>query len=335
MSRVLIRGDGVAAACCGHLLASAGCPVAREQGRRARLPAVMLSDNALELIRDVFGRGDLFRDAIRIRRRVVAWGPDARTLFLDHSAAVVSEESLLGSLGGIGGSSELQEGVADWTVFASRPLPGAAMEHHFGSRAAWAGPVQLAEGADRETCWIESLENGWLFLIPGAEGLGSLISVGAAAESQLAQSRLVAEQVVRLTAPASEFPAHPRIASPLCGPGWLACGSAAMGFDPICGDGTAHAIREAILASAVIRAAAQEENSEQLFAHYDSRLTAGFRRHLLLCRGFYTSGGVGPWWTSELEELQRGVEWCDDKLRAVPGFHYRLQGFELSRIHPA
>ena len=36
--------------------------------------------------------------------------------------------------------------------------------------------------------------------------------------------------------------------------GWLACGTAAMAFDPLCGDGTAHAIREAILASAVIRA---------------------------------------------------------------------------------
>ncbi len=30
-----------------------------------------------------------------------------------------------------------------------------------------------------------------------------------------------------------------------------------MAFDPICGDGTAHAIREAILAAAVIRALAR------------------------------------------------------------------------------
>ena len=31
------------------------------------------------------------------------------------------------------------------------------------------------------------------------------------------------------------------------GSGWLACGTAAMGFDPICGDGTGYAVREGIL----------------------------------------------------------------------------------------
>jgi flavin-dependent dehydrogenase len=66
-----------------------------------------------------------------------------------------------------------------------------------------------------------------------------------------------------------EFSASPRIPAPLCGPGWLACGSAAMGFDPICGDGTAHAVREAILALAVIRG-----GDHGMPAHYEARLTA-------------------------------------------------------------
>ena len=38
----------------------------------------------------------------------------------------------------------------------------------------------------------------------------------------------------------------------MCGPGWLSCGTAALSFDPICGDGTGHAVREGILAAAVI-----------------------------------------------------------------------------------
>lgn len=296
----------------------------------------MLSDNALKLIRDVFGQSDLFRDGVRIRRRLVAWGENARALVLDHSATVVSEQSLLDSLGPeLGSANEPRDAAADWTVFASRPLPPAAIEHHFGSRLAFAGPVKLKQGADHETCWIESLESGWLFLIPGGNRSGSLISVGAPADSALPQSRVIAEQIDQLTAPASEFPAYPRIVSPLCGPGWLACGSAAMGFDPICGDGTAHAIREAILASAVIRASANEPSDDQLFAHYEARLAAGFRRHLLLCEQYYKSGGAGSWWKSELAALRRGIEWCDDKLHPALNFQYRLDGFELSRIYPA
>jgi len=272
---------------------------------------------------------------VRIRRRVVAWGPDAKALVLNHSAAVVSEQSVLESLGsGFDIANGPPDAPADWTIFASRPLPPAAIEHRFGSRMAFAGPVELKAGADSEACWIESLENGWLFLIPGANGSGSLIAVGAPADSLLSQSCVVAKQVAQPSAPASDFPAYPRIASPLCGPGWLACGSAAMAFDPLCGDGTAHAIREAILASAVIRASGKEPSDDQLFAHYEARLTAGFRRHLLLCRQYYKSGGIGPWWEAELAGLERGIEWCDDQLRPALNFQYRLDGFELSRIHP-
>ena len=75
--------------------------------------------------------------------------------------------------------------------------------------------------------------------------------------------------------------------SPLGANSWLACGTAAMAFDPICGDGTAHAIREAILAAAVIRALANGGPADELLAHYEARLTAGFHRHLTLCRQFY------------------------------------------------
>ena len=86
-----------------------------------------------------------------------------------------------------------------------------------------------------------------------------------------------------------------------------------MAFDPICGDGTAHAIREAILASAVIRALAKGGSQNDLLSHYEARLTAGFQRHLAQCRQFYLSGGTGPLWTSELEAIDRGLQWCSAK----------------------
>src|SRR5580704_13445670 len=98
MARVIIQGDGVAAYCCAHLLGKAGFEVTLAPVDRPRLPAIMLSDHALALIRDIFDRPDLFQDAPHVRKRMVAWGPDSTTLALDHSAVVVSEEALLREL---------------------------------------------------------------------------------------------------------------------------------------------------------------------------------------------------------------------------------------------
>jgi hypothetical protein len=324
--RVLIRGDGIAACCCEHLLKKSGFSVITQRADRLRLPAIMLSDAALGLIRDVFERDNLFESLPRIRKRVVAWGADAEPVALEHSAVVVSEEFLLDSVRSPSPESVENRG-ANWTVFASRPLPAEASEHRFGSRVARASRVTLR--GDPGTCWIESLENGWLFLIPNSEAGGWLLSVGAA---ELADSRLIAPQIAEVDAAAGEFPAYPRMISPLCGPGWVACGTAAMAFDPLCGDGTANAVREAILASAVIQAASEGGDTGSLFRHYEARLTAGFQRHLTLSAGFYQTGHRGDWWKSEMAALRQGLDWCAGRSSGLGEFRYRLNGFELEAI---
>jgi hypothetical protein len=105
-----------------------------------------------------------------------------------------------------------------------------------------------------------------------------------------------------------------------------------MAFDPICGDGTAHTVREAILASAVVRAIAMGGNAEELLGHYEARLTVGFQRHLAVSRDFYRSGYGGPWWDKELEFLQRGLEWCAGRMNEYGEFRFRLSGFELKAV---
>jgi hypothetical protein len=116
-------------------------------------------------------------------------------------------------------------------------------------------PVTLKDNSDPGACWIESLEDGWLFLIPNSALSGWLLAVGEAPEVLLGQSRVVAAEIA-IAAPLGRVSGLRADCSPLCAPvGWPA-EPAAMAFDPICGDGTAHAIREAILASAVIRALA-------------------------------------------------------------------------------
>jgi len=327
---VIIRGDGVAAYCCAYLLNKAGFRVDLQFVDRPRLPVILLGDQALALIRDIFEQPALFDDLPRIRKRVVswgndAWGPGAKAVALDHSAVVVSEQTLLDAIRPSITSSGTQD--SSWTIFAARPLPSPTVEHCFGTRVASAVPVTLKEDSDSAACSIESLEDGWLFLTPNW-----LLAVGAEAKTLLARSRVVAAQIATCGPAHGTFPAYARITSPLGVSGWLACGTAAMAFDPICGDGTAHAIREAILASAVIRAIADGGSTHDLLSHYQARLTAGFERHLTLCRAFYRSGGKGPLWQTELAAIDRGIEWCRAALASHTAFRYQLRGFELEAV---
>lgn len=324
MREVLIRGDGVAARCCGHLLAQAGYRVSFERTSRTRVPLIMLSEAAQRLIGDVFHRNDFFRDERLIRKRIVAWG-DAAPVELDHSAVVLPEEDLLNRLGAPGNA----EGIdAEWTICAAAPLPAATAEHRFGARIAAAMPVKTKASVRRDACWIESVEDGWLFL-----NLGWLLAVGANPEGLLEKSRLVKDQIFQCGSAIGQFPASPRMVVPLGGEGWISCGTAAMAFDPLCGDGTAHAVREAILASAVIRASDRGEDTEALLSHYEARLTAGFQRHLILCREFYSSGGGGSWWKAELAAVAEGLTWSGRRMENYGRFRYRLDGFELA-AHP-
>jgi flavin-dependent dehydrogenase len=119
---------------------------------------------------------------------------------------------------------------------------------------------------------------------------------------------------------------------PISGEGWLACGTAALGFDPLCGDGTGNAVREAILGSAAIRAAAAGKDACRLMAHYQTRLLGGFQKHLAMCLEFYTSGRLGNWWDRQLDEFRRGLLWCSRELQKSDGSRYRLNGFDLEPV---
>jgi hypothetical protein len=293
----------------------------------------MLGAQAVALMRDVFEQPNLLANSPRIEKRVVAWGPGAKPLAVEHSAVVVSEDALLAEIRPSGIPEFDPAQAACWSIFAARPLPAETVEHCFGSRRGCAAPVALRDHSEAAACRIESVDSGWLFLIPNSARSGWLLAVGDSPEVLLGQSRFIAPEIAqRGTAGTGAFPAYARTASPLCGPGWLACGTAAMAFDPICGDGTAHAIREAILASAVIRALANGGAAGDLLSHYEARLTAGFRRHLAICRGFYQTGGTTPLWSSELDAIDRGIRWCDAQLSSGAGFGYRLRGLELEAV---
>ena len=343
MEHITVQGDGVAARCLAVLLKRAGHRVSLTATHRSKVPAIMLGEAALRLIRDVFGRPNLLREGHRIHTRIVAWGGDPKSL--PHSAVVVSEQALLQALTDEFEMCPEQTGEsANWKVFTSRPLPERVVEHQFGHRQTQTVRVNLVPGSDPQSCWIESLESGWLFLIPDSPGTAWLLAVGAPAEVLLDASRIIAREILPDKEVHGVFPSCPRIVAPLGSQDtpndrWLACGTAAMNFDPICGDGTAHAVREAILAAAVIDAASKETGSVAgreriagLLDHYSSRLTAGFERHLRLCGSFYASGYRGAWWDSELDRIKEGIVWCASQVPQLTPFRYRLNGFAIEAL---
>jgi hypothetical protein len=328
--KIRIVGDGVAARGCARLLDGRGFGLMLERSPRPKVPAIMIGRTTQGLFRDTFGQDDLFRGFPAITRRVVAWGTGSEVLTLPHSAVIAGEQDLLERLPPPTERADTTD--ADWTIAASRPLPEGCGEQHFGSRTARAVPVRLREDADRSACWVESMETGWLFLIPCGSDGGWLLEVGAPGEMLLPGSRLVSRQIAEAAGEPVAFPADPHIAWPLCGPGWLACGAAALSFDPLCGDGSGNAIREAILAAAVLRAIQRGGDAEALLAHYRWRLLAGFQRHLEVCEGFYGTGGSTPWWRAQHQAVRAGREWCARELAGIAIGRYRLRGFDLAEL---
>jgi hypothetical protein len=329
---VTVRGAGIAARCSVHLLTGAGIDVHLEAGGRPPVPAVLLSDTALALMRDCLGQPALLAEAARIRRRVVAWG-GREPVALDHDAVVVREGDLdrviapQATVTRPKPPAPVQDGL-HFALHATSPFPAPAMRT-FGERRAKASPVRLLHHEDADACWIEAVEDGWLFMIPSGDDSGWLLSVGAACETLLCQSRHLAARIDAASSASSGFQTAPRLLEQLSGPGWLACGTEAIAFDPICGDGTAQSVREAILAAAVIRDIADGHDPAPLLAHYHAMLIAAMRRHLRLCAQFYATGGVGPWWRTQLAALNQGFEWCTAQLARLPEPAYELRGFRL------
>jgi hypothetical protein len=331
---VHIEGDGVAAACCAQLFSESGQTFTSSRVVRPKLGAVLLSRQTLALLAGIFPSADLLSVGHPIQQRVVAWGPAAEPITVPHSALVISETDLLGRLWAQ--VPLLDQSPAGMWKFLSSGASG-LQQRAFGTRVASVARAVLHRDVDQSACWIESVDSGWLFLLPRGENeVATLIAVGEKPGALLGQSRIIAGLMGTLEGPVAEFPAYPRIADPLCGDGWLACGAAAVGFDPLCGEGTGNAARQAYLATAIIAAIRKGEPVEDLLAHYASRQMHGFLRHLEICLGFYRSGGSGAFWQSEAALLQQGIEWAGRVLReqAKPPTH-RLVGRLLEPISRA
>lgn len=327
ISEVAIEGDGIAATCCAKLLSRRGVNRSFSYSRtRQDRPTLLINSQTEKLISDVF-ETKILDQAQPVRRRGVLWGPrGSQAAWFPHSGYAVSESALLERLWAR--VPETNDHEPDWTIRSA----SSTARHEFGNRIATNVNVKLKQRKN-DACSIESLDAGWLFLLPAGEGLGSLIGVGGEPALLLGESRLIGPQVADLIGTTARFASSPRISVPLCDVGWLACGSAAMTFDPICGEGAGNAVREAILAAAVLGRVHEGADIAPVLGEYRARLLAGFGRHLELCKQFYISGRRSGWWDEQVKACERGLEWTRTQLAAVPSPSRRLIGFDL--VDPA
>lgn len=331
----LLRGQGVAVATAAHLLDRAGFAFCREPGLRRPVPVIMLSDPALALLRDVFGDAKLFADRPRIEQRVAKWG-SAKAVAMPHGAVVVSEDDI-GIVLDLFPRGNIQQSNDFNAKFAVQAMPpfSSGETLRFGERLSATARVTLKADAPARTCWIEAVDAGWLFLIPDGFDRAWLLAVGGSPEALAQTAPLIGPLIDTLEPTGGQFDTSPRMLAQLAGDDWLACGTAAIAFDPICGDGTAQAAREGILAAAVIGALARGEAPALLATHYHSLLLASLRRHLQLSLPFYANGGAGRWWHEQYAAAKAGYEQTTALLAKLPEPRFSLHGFDLVRREQA
>ena len=325
-SSVLVQGRGVSAAAAMAVLGeNAACFAAEPGPERGAAPVVMLGEQALHLLHDLFGPAR-FAGSHQISRRIVRWDA-ADAITISHQAVAISGAHLLRALPSVSGTSSPSPPCFTLRACSQSPAPAVL---NFGRREAAAAPVVLASGADAAAVLVEAVAEGWLFLIPLGARNGWLLAVGDEPEVLLASSRLVAPEVAELRAVEARFETAPRVLKTLIGGDWLAFGGGALAFDPLCGDGTAMAARGGILAGAVASAIAKGAAPEPLLRHYRAMLIAALRRHFAACLPFYHRGGASAWWEEQAEQAAAGHAWCTQMLSQEPEPRFVLIGNRLA-----
>lgn len=129
--------------------------------------------------------------------------------------------------------------------------------------AGFARFLPSAPGSDPRTL-VEAFSDGWWYTAPLPGGIRVVscmtdVDIGRslglpgipAWQRMLAETTWIkhAVEVHDTGAPCLSRPADSKVLHPMCGPGWLAAGDAAMAFDPLSSQGITRALRSGILAS--------------------------------------------------------------------------------------
>jgi hypothetical protein len=332
MAGIDIDGDGISSLCCAHLLARSSIPYSIQSPATRKQPAILIGTQAASLLKDACQAHDLLHTGWKINRRVVQWGAAKEPVCVPHDAIAIPEETLVaGMRDSLEPALKNNKSTINWRIVTSNRESNEAFDV-YGQRLAFSQKVTLKHTEDARSCWTESTRHGWLFLLPFNSSEAALIAAAYEPVKAMEESRLIVPRLASELSQATAAPIAPRLARALYGDGMIQTGTAAMRFDPLCGEGAGHAAREAYLTVAVIRAALRGEPAEDLLDHYSKRLKQAFLRHLIICSSFYSSGGNSDFWRSEENALQNGISELQSQIQRSASMQFRFKGLDLEAI---
>jgi hypothetical protein len=334
-------------------LARHGRQVGLHAGESSGGPRLVLNATTVQLVGRLFGE-DVARwpEAHALRGRWVRWdAAEGERFFAEPAIAIASadlarrlRERVLGATDRItlvGADAETAPERTRprtgerWIVAArGRGAAGASYRNWFRRSIL---SCEAACDAALSTAVTEATSAGWLFLFPHAPGAATLQAMvahvaadpGAQLEAMLAETRLIAPLLRETPRAPAVARAAPRLRDELCRPGWIAVGDEALSLDPLCGDGTGYALREAIVAAAVVRRIDDGLPAAEALDHYRTRLQRTLAAHLRGCVAFYRDAPFAGAWEAELAAMERGRRALENAVAARPEAALHLRGFEL------
>ncbi|QEE28417.1 hypothetical protein FTW19_10640 [Terriglobus albidus] len=332
MAEVQITGNGIAALSIAQLLSQSGIAASMQSGRSKHQRSVLLSSQTIQLLSTIHRTDRFARLGWPIQRRSVLWGDAEEPVTVEHHGISIPEILLADELRSHLPdtlTSESDRASSGWVI--ETQLRDSEAVIRYGKRGAIFHRAKLRTSADAHCCFAESTAAGWLFLLPTSFTEAVVICCGYHPDEVLRESRLVALQVEDASASLEPVSIAPAMASELCASQLIRAGSAALQFDPLCGEGVGHAAREAYLATAVVRAVGRGEPVQELLTHYSARLQQAFLRHLLVCRSFYAVHHDSAFWRSELTYLEAGIAALQTETIHIP-VGFRFEDLDLKPV---
>lgn len=335
--RLDIVGSGIAAATCALLGAQQGFAVCFDSVGVPPERIVSVPRATVDLIEELTGVSIARTLPSRtVTTRRVAWeSRDVSSMPID--ALVFDAGALAREIGDHfllhAGEAQHDHEPVHWTIVAQGRQPGAG-RITAGERQAISGWIASLPGFDEAETVVACTPQAWVFAAPHPVAGIALTAVYPPWPGAIAVDHVLEEAIDFLWpgfGPRVERPtargvlAAPSLEPGCAVPGRLAAGEAAIGFDPLRGDGVGNAVRGALLAQSVIAAIAGGADEASCLAHYSARLAHAFAEHVQTCSAHYSRAWNAAIWSGEVALMSA----CAARLTPSHPLGLRLEGRAL------
>lgn len=297
-----IHGGGIAALAAARALSRLGWRLALGDDPPPS-HRVVLSARTVATLDSLFGDPALWHGTHRLRRRYVRWDGQ-RTALLPGDAYVVHSGRLAARMrASVARDARATRGTANGTLTIAARGTNGLQRVRWGERVMLVAETRLAAGADPDASWTEATPSGWIFVAPATARTALVQAMvptpprdpAAALQALIAGARTIAPILDGAPREVRAVSGAPGLARELCGPGLIVAGEEALSVDPVSGEGSGYAAREAILAAAVADAVETGLDAEVAFDHYRARLEHALAAHLRTCLQVYTAPFDASW----------------------------------------